>query len=106
MQEKPITQTEPVERKALPEQILWLAVIERAMMDYIAPTRDCQTSHVIGLDWFFDELEAKPFNLQYICDNFLGFPDTASKIRKRVRTLAAQNDISQINRSRRYKGYY
>jgi hypothetical protein len=108
MQEKQkINETEPFDHKATPEQLLWLAVIERALLDYACPTSDSQKCHNIGLDWFFYELKSKPYNLEYICENFLNFPAGAEKVRKRLERLINSEFPEQaINRSRRYKGFY
>ena len=108
MQEKQnISETEPFDHKASPEQLLWLAVIERALLDYACPTSDSQKCHNIGLDWFFYELKSKPYNLEYICENFLNFPAGAEKVRKRLERLINSEFPEQaINRSRRYKGFY
>ena len=108
MQEKQnISETEPFDHKASPEQLLWLAVIERALLDYACPTSDSQKCHNIGLDWFFYELKSKPYNLEYICENFLNFPAGAEKVRKRLeRLLNSEVPEQAINRSRRYKGFY
>lgn len=108
MQEKQnISETEAFDHKASPEQLLWLAVIERALLDYACPTSDSQKCHNIGLDWFFYELKSKPYNLEYICENFLNFPAGAEKVRKRLeRLLNSEFPEEAINRSRRYKGFY
>ena len=108
MQEKQkINETEAFDHKASPEQLLWLAVIERALLDYACPTSDSQKCHNIGLDWFFYELKSKPYNLEYICENFLNFPAGAEKVRKRLeRLLNSEFPEEAINRSRRYKGFY
>ena len=107
MQDKKISETEPFDHKASPEQLLWLAVIERALLDYACPTSDSQKCHNIGLDWFFYELKSKPYNLEYICENFLNFPAGAEKVRKRLERLINSEFPEQaINRSRRYKGFY
>jgi hypothetical protein len=108
MQEKQnISETEAFDHKASPEQLLWLAVIERALLDYACPTSDSQKCHNIGLDWFFYELKSKPYNLEYICENFLNFPAGAEKVRKRLeRLLNSEFPEQAINRSRRSKGFY
>jgi hypothetical protein len=107
MQDKKISETEAFDHKASPEQLLWLAVIERALLDYACPTSDSQKCHNIGLDWFFYELKSKPYNLEYICENFLNFPAGAEKVRKRLERLINSEFPEQaINRSRRYKGFY
>lgn len=108
MQEKQkISEAEPFDHKATPEQLLWLAVIERALLDYACPTSDSQKSHNIGLDWFFYELSPKAYNLEYICENFLNCPGGADRVRKRLeRLLAMEYPEQAFNRSRRYKGFY
>jgi len=107
MQDKKISESEHYDHKATPEQVLWLAVIERAILDYACPTSDSQQCHNIGLDWFFYELKPKAYNLEYICENFLNYPGGASIVRKRLEQLRTMEYPERaLNRSRRYKGFY
>jgi|LakMenE01Jun11ns_1017448.scaffolds.fasta_scaffold9822202_3 hypothetical protein len=73
---------------ALPEHVLWLAVIERAMMDYIGRTACLSKPTEQSVHDFFFEDVARPNNLKYICDNLFDFPDAVPMIRKRVMQLA------------------
>lgn len=96
----------PTKHFAMPEQILWLAVIERALMDVIAPTMDMTVKHRLSLNWFFFSKAPRPFNLEYICEILFDYPDAANVVRKRLQEL--QNDPEQIEfaRSKRYRGWY
>lgn len=75
-------------RFALPEHVLWLAVIERAMMDYIGRTASLPKPNKQCIEQFFFEDIARPNNLKYICDNLFDFPDAVPMIRKRIKELA------------------
>ena len=75
-------------RFALPEHVLWLAVIERAMMDYIGRTASLPKPDANALRDFFFEDAARPHNLKYICENLFDFPDAVGMIRKRIVELA------------------
>ena len=75
-------------RFALPEHVLWLAVIERAMMDYIGRTASLPKADKNALRDFFFEDVSRPHNLKYICDNLFDFPDAVPMIRKRIVELA------------------
>ena len=75
-------------RFALPEHVLWLAVIERAMMDYIGRTASLPKANKRSIHEFFFEDIPRPNNLLYICENLFEFPDAVPMIRKRVIELA------------------
>ena len=75
-------------RFALPEHVLWLAVIERAMMDYIGRTASLPKANDRAIHEFFFEDTPRPNNLLYICNNLFDFPDAVPMIRKRVTDLA------------------
>ena len=75
-------------RFALPEHVLWLAVIERAMMDYIGRTASIPKPDRGALRNFFFENTPEPHNLVYICNNLFDFPDAVEMIRKRIIELA------------------
>ena len=91
---------------ALPEQVLWLAVIERALMDAVWPTTDLNTKDRHNLNWFFFSEEIEPFNLTFICETLFDYPDAAKVIRKRVIEMKKNPDLFDFNRSRRFRGYY
>lgn len=91
---------------AAPEKVLWLAVIERAMLDAIYPTQELGIKHKMNLQQFFHEQEPKPFNLIYICNNLFDYPDAAVVIRKRLKELEANKCQLSFRRCRAFKGYY
>lgn len=95
----------PEDPIAPPERVLWLAVIERAIMDYVCPTPDIPSGALLGLDSFFFDDYPRPFNLRYICDDLFDYPDAAGAVRRRVIELTAHKKRS-FNRSKRYRGYY
>ena len=86
-------------RFALPEHVLWLAVIERAMMDYIGRTASLPKANERAINEFFFEDIARPNNLKYICDNLFDFPDAVPMIRKRVQQLAKMWKTQAIPRN-------
>lgn len=54
--------------KASPEHVLWLAVIDRAQVDFI---KGFQGEHAVDkkyLHRFFYETKVRPCNLRWICD--------------------------------------
>lgn len=73
--------------EASPEHILWLAVIERALIDVTATTRDCSKEIKRDLYWFFFSTTPEPNNLEYICANLIGEPRWINQIRERVKRL-------------------
>jgi hypothetical protein len=79
-----------------PEGIMWLAVIDKAITDYVAPTPDLAATYTQGLDWFFYEVKAAPFNLAYICDMLFDDSSKVSAIRARVKKL--KNDPEELRR--------
>lgn len=92
---------------APPETVLWLAVIERAMLDAIYPTIEMSVRHRHSLSYFFSETKPKPYNLEYICSNLFDYPDGANVIRKRLAYLKRQAEQqNKFVRAKRYKGYY
>ena len=83
-------------RLAGPEHALWLAVIERAMMDYLGRCASLARPSKASIQDFFFELEPRPHNLQYICEILFDFPDAADMIRKRVQELAVARETTPI----------
>lgn len=70
-----------------PERALWLAVIERAMLDYCFPTNSLMKKDVSDLPWFFFSNESEKYNLVYICDQLFDSVDIIAKIRTRVKGM-------------------
>jgi hypothetical protein len=79
-----------------PEAIMWLAVIDKAITDYVAPTPDLSATYAQGLDWFFYERKSVPFNLAYICDMLFDDSSKVSAIRARVTRL--KNNPEELKR--------
>jgi len=91
---------------APPEKVLWLAVIERAILDAVYPTIDIAVQHRHSLYGFFYDREPRPYNLVYICENLFDYPDAAKVIRRRLRQMLADEGRLEFFRSKRLKGYY
>jgi hypothetical protein len=87
---------------ATPEHILWLAVIERAIIDYIDPCCRMTKLELGALELFFFSKRPKPCNLIYICQNVFDYPDACEAIRTRVKHLKAAGPKS-FNRAKRYR---
>lgn len=85
-----------------PEGILWLAVIDKAITDYVAPTPDISATYTQGLDWFFYEVKPAPYNLAYICDMLFDDTSKVSAIRKRVTKLKENPDELRRFMKKRY----
>lgn len=79
-----------------PEGILWLAVIDKAITDYVAPTPDLSPVYTQGLDSFFYEKTPAPYNLAFICDMLFDDTSKVSAIRARVTKL--KNDPEELRR--------
>lgn len=84
---------------SMPEHALWLAVIERAMMDYLGMWASLPRPSKASLNEFFFDTQARPNNLQYICDNLFDFPDAAKMIRERVVSLASGIETAPLRTS-------
>lgn len=91
---------------APPEKVLWLAVIERAILDAVYPTIDIPVQHRHTLYGFFYDREPRPYNLVYICENLFDYPDAAKVIRRRLREMLGDEGRLEFFRSKRLKGYY
>jgi len=86
-----------------PECLLWLAVIDRAIADYVKRPPDLSSKYTQGLEWFFFELKPAPYNLQYICDQLFDDSSTAQVIRKRIKTLSTDDgEQIKVYLSKRY----
>lgn len=97
----------PEHKVAPPEAVLWLAVIERAMLDAVYPTQELSMKHKMELFHFFYDEEPRPYNLVYICNNMFDYPDAPAVIRARLKKLITkENEGDMLVRSKRYKGYY
>jgi hypothetical protein len=92
--------------KATPEQILWMAVIERAMIDYLWPPRDLNIKHRNNLVPFLFDTNPWPHNLEYICQNVFEHSDTVIQIRRRIIKMK-QDKVPEeaFMRARRFTGY-
>ena len=71
-----------------PEHILWLAVIDRAVVDYVRWYEELNIKQKRSLDWFLFEPECCPNNLQYLCEMLFDDHEVADNIRKRAKFLA------------------
>lgn len=85
-----------------PEGILWLAVIDKAITDYVAPTPDLAATFTQGLDWFFYETKPAPYNLAYICEMLFDDTSKVSAIRARVTKLKENPDELRRFMKKRY----
>jgi hypothetical protein len=86
--------TIPATTHASPEQLLWLAVIDRALVDYVKWLPTLNAKQRGSLDWFLFEEQAVPNNLAYICEMLFDDHNLAAKVRKRARGLV-NGDIKQ-----------
>ena len=84
----------------MPEEVLWLAVIERAMMDYCKPTKELNIKDKNDLQWFFFTTEPKPFNLLFICDTIFDDAGAAKLIIKRINKLKEQAEPLCVSKIR------
>lgn len=71
-----------------PEHILWLAVIDRALVDYVRWYEELNIKQKRSLDWFLFEESPCPNNLQYLCEMLFDDYEVADSIRKRAKFLA------------------
>lgn len=102
---KPFADVEPEQgpsELAQPEALLWLAVIDRAIADYVKRPPELSIKYRQGLDWFFFEEEPEQFNLQYLCDQLFDDSSTAVSIRNRVITMLKNEgrEIEQYTKKR------
>jgi hypothetical protein len=91
-----------------PETVLWMAVIERAILDYCYPkTLHVNRKYIDSLPSFFNNTNPKPFNLEYICANLFDYDDAAKVIRKRVAKLKKCADGDDLfTRARAFRNFY
>lgn len=86
-----------------PEHLLWLAVIDRALVDYVRWYQELNIKQKNSLEWFLFERKPCPNNLQYLCELLFDDHDAAETIRKRVKFLAnhaTEDDIIGYNLTR------
>jgi hypothetical protein len=86
-----------------PEHILWLAVIDRALVDYVRWYQELNIKQKRSLNWFLFEEDSCPNNLQYLCELLFDDHEAADTIRKRARYLAnhaTEGDIIGYNLTR------
>jgi hypothetical protein len=84
---------------APPETILWLSVIDRAVLDYVKWYEALNIKQKRSLDWFLFETDPCPNNLAYLCDLLFDQHDAAEQIRNRAKHLASK-DVSEKERMR------
>ena len=98
VQSKPFADVEPEETRELnlPEHLLWLAVIDRAIADYVKAPPDLNIKYKQGLDWFFWEVESQPFNLTYIAEQLFDDSSSVQAIRRHVKRL--QENPAEMDR--------
>lgn len=90
-----------------PEHVLWLAVIEKAIIDYCWPTKDVNIDHRRSLQWFFFSETPEPNNLLYICELLFADQTMACQILKRIEKLKASNITeAEFVRARSFKSHY
>lgn len=73
--------------EALPETLLWLAVIDRAIVDYVDPPKDLPSCLKSNLYQFIYSQRPEPFNLSYLSIELFGDPIFGEQIRKRIAGL-------------------
>jgi hypothetical protein len=104
VQIKPFADIEPEETRTLnlPEHLLWLAVIDRAIADYVKPQPDLCIKYKQGLDWFFFEDEPQPFNLSYITEQLFDDSSAPQAIRKHLMNLKSNPEEMNRYHNKRY----
>lgn len=101
---KPFADVEPEEPRELnlPEHLLWLAVIDRAIADYIKPQPDLCIKYKQGLEWFFYEEEPQPFNLAFITEQLFEDDSKAQAVREHLARLKANPEELDRYHNKRY----
>jgi len=79
-----------------PEYILWLAVIDRAIVDYVRWYDELNIKHRNSLNWFLFEEKPSPNNLQYLSEMLFDDHEVADTIRRRVKALLADPDEQRL----------
>lgn len=88
----------------LPEYQLWLAVIDRAIVDYINWQSRLNAKEKGYLEWFLFETESVPHNLTYLSDMLFDYNSAAKEIRERV--LRMKGQVKRTGNSNEYRGRY
>jgi hypothetical protein len=70
-----------------PEFALWLAVIDKAVLDYVKHYKYLPPGERSILRWFLFCKDPKPNNLAFLCENLFDEPDITAKIRGRIHKL-------------------
>ena len=87
---------------AQPEALLWMAVIDKAISDYVCPMPDLSPIYRRGLEWFFFDQKPKPFNLTYICDMLFDDASSVEAVRRRVEKLKSSDEELKRFAKKRY----
>ncbi len=80
----PLVTVPPYKHYPSPENNLWLAVIDRAMVDFI---KGYQGQHALDKKYlykFFYDKKARPYNLLWICDMVFDDPGLSKTIISRM----------------------
>jgi hypothetical protein len=86
--------SEPHDIEATPEHILWLAVVDRAMIDYVRRTLDLTSEARRSLSWFLFSREPEPCNLPWISLMLYGDNSMTVKVLRRIRQLKSDSGDS------------
>lgn len=70
-----------------PEHLLWLAVIDKALTDYVKFENVLSPRERGALKWFLFDKRSRPNNLQYICEQLFDQDDVAEQIRERAKQI-------------------
>lgn len=73
---------------ATPEQLLWLAVIDRALVDYVKWLPSLTGKNKSSVEWFLFHEEPQPYNLAFLSEQLFDDDTVIIKIRKRAVALA------------------
>jgi hypothetical protein len=89
-----------------PEFLLWLAVVNRAVYDYIDAEEEKRTGKIrkkqpysYNCNWFLFCQDNRPHNLTWISNILYGGTGFAEKVRKHLRNLS-DKDISKYSSSK------
>lgn len=89
---------------APPEYQLWLAVIDRAILDYLKWKGKLDAKGKGYLRWFLFETESHPHNLTYLCDILFDQDNAARDIRARV--IKMKQNLESKEGEVGYRGRY
>jgi hypothetical protein len=79
-----------------------MAVIDKAISDYVCPMPDLSPIYRRGLEWFFFDQKPKPFNLTYICDMLFDDASSVEAVRRRVEKLKSSDEELKRFAKKRY----